>query len=101
MCDWLQRDLNPHIWKKQPPNPIEFNPVESFFGEALPSDAQLASKAGWTSGTRAEAAFVTAKDAQAAYILVIFADDPAYAADKKIFPEMSRLVYKRMSDRHK
>jgi hypothetical protein len=44
---------------------------------------------------------VTAKDAQAAYILVIFADDPAYAADKKIFPEMSRLVYKRMSDRHK
>lgn len=101
MCDWLQRDLNPQIWKKQPPNPIEFNPVESFFGEALPSDAQLASKAGLTSGTRAEAAFVTAKDAQAAYILVIFADDPAYAADKKIFPEMSRLVYKRMSDRHK
>jgi hypothetical protein len=47
----LTRDINPDYWKKQPPNPIEFNPVQSFFGEGLSFRHKqidlFVSKAGW------------------------------------------------------
>lgn len=99
MSGWPRRDLNPEVWKKLPPNPIDFNPVESFFGESLPSNVQFYSKAGWTLGSRQEAAFVATQDGKTVYILVVFADDTAYASDKKIFPDISRLVYDRMTER--
>lgn len=98
MSGWLRRDLNPEVWKKLPPNPIDFNPVESFFGESLPPNVQFYSKAGWTLGSRQEAAFVATQDGKTVYILVVFADDTAYGSDKKIFPEISRLVYDRMTE---
>ena len=31
------------------------------------------------------------------YILVVLGDDPSFFQDKKLFPEMSRIVYKAMT----
>lgn len=100
MLQLLTRDVSKEIWQAQPPNPIEFNPVESFFGESLPDSTKLMSKAGWFSGARNEAAFVQTQDGQVAYILVVFADDKAYAEEKNIFPEISRFVYRQMTGKN-
>ncbi|MEH2363824.1 serine hydrolase [Nostoc sp.] len=98
ICGWLKRDINSEVWKKEPPDPDKFNPIRAFFGESLANtDVRLDSKAGWTSNSRQEAAVVATPDDQTIYILAIFADDPTYANDYKIFPKMSRLVYDRMT----
>jgi len=100
MSQLLTRNVDKEFWSKQPPNPIDFNPVESFFGESIPVGSQFLSKAGWTVNCRNEAAFIATKRGDSVYILVVFADHPAYAADKKIFPEISSLVYRRMTNRN-
>lgn len=99
MLQLLTRDVRAEVWKQQPPNPLDFNPVESFFGESLPADVQFASKAGLTSDARHEVAGVATKDGGTVYVLAVFASSLAYASDNKIFPEMSRLVHRRMTDR--
>ena len=100
MQQWLTQDLNREAWEHIDPN-FEFNPIRSFFGESLPPDVQFLSKAGWTSSTRQEVAFVRTSDRKTAYILAIFAEDKAYAYDgnQKIFPQISRLVFERMKER--
>ncbi|GAA6622344.1 serine hydrolase [Scytonema sp. NUACC26] len=95
MCEWLKRDLNPKVWRKNLDS--GFNPVWSFFGEGLSNtDAQLYSKAGWTSIARAETAMIDTGEQGKTYILVVFSGTSAYADDVQIFPKISRLVYKRM-----
>lgn len=94
MAYLLTRDLNPEAWKKDPTNPIK-----GFLGEFLPSNIYFGSKVGYTSKSRTEASFVRTLDDKAIYILVVFADDPAYAKDEGIFPEISRYVFDRLNDR--
>jgi hypothetical protein len=96
MQQWLHKDLTLELWQKLDPNQGEFNPVRTFFGESLPKDVYFLSKAGWTSKTRQEVAYIRSNGGQKAYILAIFAEDKAYAQDGKIFPMMSRLVFERM-----
>jgi beta-lactamase class A len=98
MRDLLTRNTDPNFWKKQPPNPVDFNPIESFFGEGLPASKteDIVSKAGWTSASRQEVAFIKIKDKQTKYILAVFGDDAAYGKSKKVFPEISNLVYNEM-----
>jgi beta-lactamase class A len=92
----LSRNIDPNFWKKIPIE--DFNPVESFFGEGLPVNKaeNIVSKAGWTPLARQEVAFIQSKDGKTRYILAIFGDDAAYGKNKKIFPEISALVYSRM-----
>lgn len=97
MTQLLARDLNPEVWNNKLQNAEEFNPIRGFLGESLPANVRFLSKAGWTSNSRNEVAFVTTRGGGAVYILAIFADDRAYAQDGKIFPKMSRLVFDRMS----
>ncbi|MFN6568023.1 serine hydrolase [Dendronalium sp. ChiSLP03b] len=97
MFTWLSIDSATRIEKRERQNPDEFNPVRGYFSESLPEDVNFGGKAGWTSTSRQEAAYIQTKDGKAAYILVVFAEDRAYASDKKIFPEMSRLVFERMT----
>jgi len=97
MLGWLTRDLHPEAWKNLPNNSIELNPIRELFGESLPVDLHFASKAGWTSNSRQEAALIATKDGKTSYILVVFANDSAYAADENIFPKISRLVFERMT----
>jgi hypothetical protein len=99
----LTRNIDPSFWRKQPPNPIEFNPVESFFGEGLEGlgSENIISKAGWTSASRQEVAYIRSKDGKTEYILTVFGDSADYAKSKKIFPEISKLVYQEMQNINK
>jgi uncharacterized protein YajQ (UPF0234 family) len=96
----LTRNIDSSFWRQQPPNPIEFNPVESFFGEGLEGfkSENIISKAGWTSASRQEVAYIKSKDGKTEYILTVFGDSADYAKSKKIFPEISRLVYQEMQN---
>lgn len=94
MLGLLYRDL--HFWQSEPPNPEEFNPVQHLFGESLPAEVQFYSKAGWTTTSRQEVAYVNTKNTR--YILAIFGDDRAYASSKKAFPQMSRIVFDEMKN---
>jgi hypothetical protein len=99
----LTRNINPIFWRQQPPNPIEFNPVESFFGEGLEGvgSENIISKADWTSASRQEVAYIKSKDGKTEYILTVFGDSADYAKSKKIFPEISKLVYQEMQNINK
>jgi Beta-lactamase enzyme family len=96
MLSLLKRDLG--YWQSQPPNPEEFDPVRDLFGEKLPANqVEFYSKAGWTTTSRQEVAYVISKGGKARYILAIFGDDKAYGNNKKAFPQMSRLVFEKMA----
>ncbi|MCP6757538.1 MAG: class A beta-lactamase-related serine hydrolase [Fischerella sp. CENA71] len=98
MCGWLERDLNPKAW--QDPDLYAFNPVRGFLGQSLSkTNVSFHSKAGWTSRSRAEMAMVSTGDEKTTYILTVFGHSPAYSNNVDIFPQISRLVYKRMTAR--
>ncbi|MEG3849501.1 serine hydrolase [Microcoleus sp. herbarium19] len=94
MAYLLTRDLDPKAWKNDPSNSIQ-----GFLGESLPTNIYFGSKVGYTSKSRSEAAFVRTLDDRAIYILVVFADDPAYAKDETVFPAISRYVFDRLNAR--
>lgn len=96
MLGLLRRDLG--YWQSQPPNPEEFDPVRYLFGEKLPANqVQIYSKAGWTTNSRQEVAYIATNDGKPHYILAIFGDDRAYGDSQKAFPQMSRLVFDQMT----
>lgn len=95
MKSLLERDLHPEAWKNK-----EFNAIEGFLGEYLPANAYFASKMGWTYGNRNDAAIIASPDGKAHYILVVFGDDPSFYKDKTIYPEISRMVYERMTNKN-
>ena len=93
MINLLTRDLRPEVWKQD-----QYNSVRGFLGESLPiNDVYFASKVGWTFSSRQEVAYIATKDGKTAYILVIFADNPTYGDDWKIFPEMSLRAFQLMT----
>ncbi|MGL4499656.1 MAG: serine hydrolase [Planktothrix sp.] len=92
MAYLLTRDLNPKVWKN-----IDANSVEGFLGESLPPDIYYGSKVGYTSRSRQEVAFVRTLNDQAIYILAVFGDDPAYAKNERVFPDISRYIFNRLN----
>ncbi|AFY53301.1 hypothetical protein Riv7116_0712 [Rivularia sp. PCC 7116] len=99
MAQWLTISSQTRNIKKNDKNPNEFNPVRGFLSASLPNDAQFMGKAGWTSGSRNDAAIIATPDGKAAYILVIFGEDRAYAYDWHIFPQISKLVFNRIANK--
>ncbi len=98
MVDLLKRDLHPQTWKHNPPNTEEFNPVENLLGESLSQkNVDFASKAGLNSTSRHEVAYVATKDGKRQYIIAVFGKDTAYSESNTIFPDMSKLVFDRMT----
>jgi 2C-methyl-D-erythritol 2,4-cyclodiphosphate synthase len=98
MADLLKRDLHPQAWKRNPPNSDEFNPVENLLGESLSQKSVIfASKAGLNSTSRHEVAYVATKDGKVQYIIAVFGKDAAYSESNSIFPDMSKLVFERMT----
>ena len=65
------------------------NQVKEFIGEALPTDAKLWSKAGWTSEVRHDAAYIELPDGRK-FILVIFTR--GIAGDVTLIPAIARNV---------
>jgi beta-lactamase class A len=92
----LYRDLTTD-WRKIDPNLGHFNPVQAFFGEGLAAinpNIQIYSKAGWTSQTRQEVAYIN--DGRKQYILTVFAEDKSFSEDEQIFPAIARYVHEQM-----
>ncbi|MDB9494718.1 serine hydrolase [Spirulina major CS-329] len=92
----LHRDLTTD-WRKIDPNLGHFNPVQAFFGEGLAAinpNIQIYSKAGWTSQTRQEVAYIN--DGRKQYILTVFAEDKSFSEDEQIFPAIARYVHEQM-----
>jgi hypothetical protein len=83
MMDLLQRSLT-----NLPPE-VEENQVTGFLGEGLPTNAQLWSKAGWTSQVRHDAAYIEIPN-QSPYLLVVFTQGKANSNNRHILPFISK-----------
>lgn len=87
MMDLLKRSLNP----QDLPKDVEEDQVTGFLGGGLPQDAQIWSKAGWTSQVRHDVAYIEIPN-QRPYLLVVFTEGKAQAKNREILPFVSRLV---------
>ncbi len=85
MMGLLKRSLDP----ADLPQDVEENQVTGFLGEGLPPNAQLWSKAGWTSQVRHDAAYIEIFDKQP-YLLVVFTEGRDYSKNREILPFISR-----------
>ncbi|MEH2149140.1 serine hydrolase [Nostoc sp.] len=69
----------------------EENQIAGFLGGGLPENAQIWSKAGWTSQVRHDAAYIELPN-QRPYLLVVFTEGKAQAKSRDILPFVSNLV---------
>ena len=86
MMSLMQRNLNPADLGQD-----EENQITGFLGEALPQDAQLWSKAGWTSQVRHDAAYIEIPSLRP-YLLVVFTEGKAHSQNRAILPFISQQV---------
>lgn len=84
MMTLLKRNLNPEELNDE-------NQVTGFLGAGLPSNAQLWSKAGWTSQVRHDAAYIEIPGKQP-YLLVVFIEGKAYSQNRAILPFISQQI---------
>jgi Beta-lactamase enzyme family len=97
ICGWLTRDLKSESWKKAPGIPInDFNPIRGFMGEGVANrkNVTIRSKAGWTKNSRQEV--IAIRDNENTFVVVILANDAAYANDDKVFPAISKKLYSQL-----
>ncbi|BCL36334.1 serine hydrolase [Nostoc sp. MS1] len=92
MMALLKRSLNPD----ELPQDVEEDQVTGFLGGGLPQDAQIWSKAGWTSQVRHDAAYIEIPD-QRPYLLVVFTEGKAQAKSRDILPYVSKLIAQAVS----
>ncbi|MEM9137387.1 MAG: serine hydrolase [Cyanobacteria bacterium P01_F01_bin.42] len=86
MMDSMRRSLDPELLKADPENQ-----VTGFIGDGLGLEAKVWSKAGWTSQTRHDAAYVELPG-KAPYILVVFTEGPQASQSEALIPFISRQV---------
>ena len=86
MMSLMQRNLNPSDLGQD-----EENQITGFLGEVLPQDAQLWSKAGWTSQVRHDAAYIEIPSLRP-YLLVVFTEGKAHSQNPAILPFISQQV---------
>ncbi|HEY9636605.1 MAG TPA: serine hydrolase [Coleofasciculaceae cyanobacterium] len=91
MMSLMKRSLNPVDLMQD-----EENQVTGFLGEGLPQDAQLWSKAGWTSQVRHDAAYIELPS-QRPYLLVVFTEGKTQSKNSQLLPFVSRQVVAVMS----
>lgn len=83
----LKRSINP----EDLPKDVEEDQVTGFLGGALPENAQLWSKGGWTSQVRHDAAYIEIPG-KTPYLLVAFTEGKANAKSREILPFVSGLI---------
>ncbi len=81
MMDLMKRNLNPADLTTDD----DENQVTGFFGDGLPPDVQLWSKAGWTTQVRHDAAYIELPN-QRPYSLVVFTEGRAHSQNREILP---------------
>ncbi|HEX8852312.1 MAG TPA: serine hydrolase [Pyrinomonadaceae bacterium] len=91
MLELLKRDFSG-------PSTDADNQAHGFTGMALEAGARLWSKAGWTSTTRHDAAYVELPTGQR-FVLVTFTTD--FANERDIIPSVARAVIERLKDSDK
>jgi hypothetical protein len=69
----------------------EENQITGFLGGGLPQNAQIWSKAGWTSQVRHDAAYIELPE-QRPYLLVVFTEGKTQAKSRDILPFVSKSV---------
>lgn len=91
MMTLMKRSLNPTDLLQD-----EENQVNGFLGEGLPQEAQIWSKAGWTSQVRHDAAYIELPS-QLPYLLVVFTEGKAQSKNPRILPFVSQAIAAAMS----
>ncbi len=84
MMSLLKRSLN------APANGEGENQIQGFLGEALPPEAQLWSKAGWTTQVRHDAAYIEIPNCFP-YLLVVFTEGKA-SQNRELLPFISQTI---------
>ncbi|MGQ4647878.1 serine hydrolase [Lyngbya aestuarii] len=84
MMSFLKRSLNLANLTNE-----EENQVAGFLGGGLPQNAQLWSKAGWTSQVRHDAAYIELPSLRP-YLLIVFTEGKAHSKNRAILPFVSR-----------
>ncbi|WP_138499940.1 serine hydrolase [Nostoc sp. PA-18-2419] len=79
------------------PTDSEENQITGFLGGGLTQDAQIWSKAGWTSQVRHDIAYIELPN-QRPYLLVVFTEGKAQAKNRDILPFISKLVAQAISN---
>lgn len=87
MMALMKRSLNPNNLTQD----VEENQVTDFLGAALPQEAQIWSKAGWTSQVRHDAAYIELPDKRP-YLLVVFTEGKANVQNRAILPFASKQI---------
>ena len=93
MMQLLKRSLNPDDLAQSE----EENQITGFLGAGLPPSADIWSKAGWTSQTRHDAAYIEIPDLQP-YLLVVFTEGKANANNQEILPFISQAFVNAMQN---
>lgn len=88
MMRLLKRTLPPPI-----NDTLEENQITGFLGESLDNNAQLWSKAGWTSQVRHDAAYIEIPNLPP-FLLVVFTQGRKNSQNKRILPFISQQVIK-------
>jgi len=91
MMSLMKRSLNPADLIDD-----EENQVTGFLGSGLPQEAQVWSKAGWTSQVRHDAAYIELPF-QSPYLLVVFTEGKAQSKNPAILPFVSQQIMVAMS----
>jgi beta-lactamase class A len=85
MMNLMKRSLNP----EELPKDVEEDQITGFLGGSLPVEANIWSKAGWTSSVLHDAAYIEIPD-QRPYLLVVFTEGKANALNREILPFVSQ-----------
>ena len=93
MMQLLKRSLNPNDLAQYEGE----NQITGFLGAGLPSFARIWSKAGWTSQTRHDAAYIEIPDLQP-YLLIVFTEGKANATNQEILPFISQAFVNTMQN---
>lgn len=86
MMALMKRDL-----KRVDLNSEDENQITGFLGGGLPQNAQIWSKAGWTSQVRHDATYIEIPD-KPPYLLIVFTEGKVHSQNKAILPFISRQV---------
>jgi Beta-lactamase enzyme family len=92
MLDIMERSLDPEVLAEDPENQIT-----GFIGGGLPLEAKVWSKAGWTSNTRHDAAYVELPNKHP-YLLVVFTEGKQASATEAIIPFLSAKIAEVVTD---
>lgn len=91
MMSLLKRSLNPGVMTTS----SQEDQTKGFLGEALPQNAQIWSKAGWTSQVRHDAAYIEIPD-YSPYLVVVFTEGKNSPENLELLPFISEGILKAM-----